>query len=482
MNFNSFIYIAFLVVVTMAHFALPQRWRWALLLAASYYFYMSWNALYAILLVSSTVIDWYMAICMERTGSQRARRGLLGVSLVTNLGMLFAFKYYAFAMHSFERVMYLLGTPVQVPLLHVLLPVGISFYIFQSLSYTIDVFNRQRSAEHHLGIFALYVVFFPQLVAGPIERSTTLLPQFRREHRFRAADLAAGVKLIIWGMVKKVVVADRLAAFVDTAYALPWERDGLTMLLATYLFAFQIYCDFSAYSDIAIGSARILGYDLMINFRRPYFATTLTDFWRRWHVSLSTWFRDYVYFPMGGNRVTFARCCANLMTVFVISGVWHGASWTFIIWGFIHGVILVAERVLSRLRDAWWVRWWNGAPAGLRRALGLLITFHIVILSWVFFRAAYVQDAFHVVKRILLDVPALRWEAVTALAPTATVGALFALVALLLAVEGAAGTDDFSRLLTRRPRWQRWSFYYAMLLLLLVAGKYDGKAFIYFQF
>ncbi len=482
MNFNSFLYIAFLILVVVTHFLLPQRWRWVLLLAARYYFSMSWNAKYAILLAATTAIDYAMALYIERSRSPGVRAACLGVSLATNLGMLFAFKYYAFAMGSVERVATWLGTSVQLPHLNVLLPVGISFYVFQSLSYTIDVYRREMTAERHFGIFALYVVFFPQLVAGPIERSTRLLPQFRREHRFLAANLSAGVKLIIWGLFKKVVVADRLGPLANATYALPWGQDGLVLLLGTYFFAFQIYCDFSAYSDIAIGSARLLGYDLMINFRRPYFAASLTDFWRRWHVSLSTWFRDYVYFPLGGNRVSFARCCVNLMLVFVISGVWHGARWTFIIWGFIHGLIMLVERIAARHQDAVWMRGWRAMPTPLRHGLGVVFTFHIVILAWVFFRAAYVQDAVHIVQRIVMDVPHWNWAAVTAFQSSASLAGVLALIGFLLVVEGLAGTDDFSRLLIRRPRWQRWSFFYLILILLLVAGQYDGQSFIYFQF
>lgn len=482
MNFNSFTYATFLILVVMFYFVLPQRHRWKLLLTASYYFYMSWNAMYAILLVFSTVVDYAAAIYIERTPSRLLKKVFLSLSLFSNLGLLFAFKYYDFAAYSLERASMWFGTSLQMPYLEVLLPVGISFYTFQSLSYTIDVYREQRKAEYHLGIFALYVSFFPQLVAGPIERSTTLLPQFRENHRFSSAAIASGMKLIIWGLFKKVVISDRLSEFVDRAYALPWEQDGLVFLVGTYFFAIQIYCDFSGYSDIAIGSARLMGYDLMINFRRPYFATSLSDFWRKWHVSLSTWFRDYLYFPLGGSRVSFARACANIMTVFVVSGIWHGARWTFIIWGFIHGLILVAERVVARGRHIQTVRWLTSSDSGWKLFGRRLITFHVVILAWIFFRAAYVQDAVNMVKRILLDVPSFRWETLATVQALPTVIGEFLLILFLFVVEWFARTDDFSHIMSSRPRWQRWVFFYVLIMLLLLAGKYDGKAFIYFQF
>lgn len=482
MNFNSFTYAIFLALVVMLHFALPQRLRWVMLLAASYYFYMSWNAKYAILLVVSTLIDWGVSLLLERTDKRAARRGLLLASVASNLGLLFAFKYYGFAVNSLQRVATFLGTSIEIPLLHVLLPVGISFYTFQSLSYTIDVYRRQRSAERHLGLFALYVSFFPQLVAGPIERSTTLLPQFRVPHVFRHERFVSGMKLILWGLFKKVVISDQIAVFVDRAYAAPWDQSGFVLLIGTFFFAFQIYCDFSGYSDIAIGSARLMGYELMINFRRPYFAQSLTDFWRRWHVSLSTWFRDYLYFPLGGNRAGFLRSCMNIMIVFIVSGFWHGAQWTFVIWGLIHGVIMVAERMGARLTRWPVIGWFATSQHPARIALSTLFTFGVVLLSWVFFRAAYVQDAIHIVSRILLDIPHYSIADLARVQPLAsTVGQLL-LIALLLGVERAAHSDDFGHLFAAYPRWFRWGFYYLLLLLLLVAGRYDGKAFIYFQF
>lgn len=481
MNFNSFTYAAFLAINVALYYSLPARWRWILLLAASYYFYMSWNAKYAVLLVASTLIDYVAAILIHGESRTNRRRLYLGVSLASNLGLLFAFKYYAFAVGSLERIAVFFGTSLEIPHLNVLLPVGISFYTFQSLSYTIDVYRGDRAPERHVGLFALYVSYFPQLVAGPIERSTTLLPQLREACTFRADRFADGIKLIIWGLFKKVVVSDQMAVFVDRAYAQPWDQHGWVLLLGTYFFAFQIYCDFSGYSDIAIGSARLMGHDLMINFRRPYFSTSLTNFWRRWHVSLSTWFRDYLYFPLGGNRVSFHRSCANIMTVFVISGVWHGASWTYIIWGFIHGVILVAERIGQRMKALPVLSWLNG---GGRTAAWTtrIVTFHIVLLSWVFFRASYVQDALHITTQILRDLGDVNLAAIASVWALPSVAGLLLLLGFLLAVEAAADSDDFGKLFANRSRWFRWGFYYLLLLMIMLVGKYDGKAFIYFQF
>ncbi len=394
MLFNSLQFLIFFPLVVSVYFLLPGKHRWALLLAASYYFYMSWEPEYLLLILTSTLVD-YIAALQIFTSFGRRRNLWLGASLLVNLGILAFFKYANFFWDSLHS---LLGTGIQVasPIHRFLLPVGISFYTFQTLSYSIDVWRGRIEPERHLGRFALFVAFFPQLVAGPIERAAHLLPQFRQNHSVDLKRITSGLRLMLWGMFKKVVLADRLALVVDQVYGNPDEQNGLTWLLATYFFSFQIYCDFSGYSDIAIGSARVLGFDLMKNFNVPYMARSAREFWQRWHISLSTWFRDYVYIPLGGNRSSAPRWFINIIITFVVSGLWHGANWTFVVWGGLHGLYLLAERYTT----SWLPRRMPG-----RNVIETLLTFHLVLLAWVFFRAKSVEIALHIIGSILTDIP-----------------------------------------------------------------------------
>ncbi len=395
MLFNSLQYFFFLLIVWLAWLRISFRHQWIFLLIASYVFYMMWNPFYLTLIVASTLNDYLVALGIERVRTQRRRWALLLVSLITNLGLLFIFKYWNFFNHSAATVASWLGLSWYVPDLSVLLPVGISFYTFQTLSYTIDVYRGHLPAEHHLGRFAVYVAFFPQLVAGPIERAARLLPQLARPKSLTWDRIQTAVMLILWGLFKKVVVADRLSIYVDAIYNNVPEHNGSSHLLATYAFAFQIYCDFSGYSDIAIGSARLFNVDLMTNFRSPYFARDMQEFWRRWHISLSTWLRDYLYIPLGGNRKGTARTYFNLMITMLLGGLWHGASWNFVIWGALHGIALAWSRLVGfRPRSTR-----NGVviPA-LIDGIKMLVTFHFVCLTWVFFRAGTLQDAWTIIQ------------------------------------------------------------------------------------
>lgn len=313
---------------------MPHKYRWAWLLAASYYFYMNWNPAYAILIFGSTIITYLCSLLLEKYQTDRGKKRLfLTISLIINFGILFLFKYFNFVNETMFSVMEYLGVRWAVPNLDILLPVGISFYTFQAVGYTIDVYRGQLKAERHFGIYALFVSFFPQLVAGPIERASNLLPQFREKHVFNTSMAIDGLKLMLWGYFMKVVVADRLAVYVDAVYNNVDQHNGTSLLLASILFSFQIYGDFGGYSLIAIGAAKIMGFRLMTNFKRPYFATSIKAFWSRWHISLSTWFKDYLYIPLGGNRVSRKRHYYNLFVTFLVSGVWHGANMTFVIWG-----------------------------------------------------------------------------------------------------------------------------------------------------
>lgn len=375
LKFNSLEYLLFLPAVFLLHWLLPHRLRWALLLAASWAFYFWWDFRAGLLLAGVTLVSWLCAKGMSCSRSASGRTTYFGLALAATLGCLCFFKYSAFFAS-------LAGLELA---LRVLLPVGISFYAFQTLSYVIDVYRGKISPERHFGYFALFISFFPQLVAGPIERADSLLPQLRAERCLRREDLRAGGWLLLSGYFKKIVIADRLAPFVDRIYSAPSAALGPEIILATVLFGIQIYCDFSGYSDIARGSARLLGIDLMENFRRPYEATGIRDFWRRWHISLTAWFTEYIYIPLGGSRKGLPRQIVNLSVVFLLSGLWHGAGWTFILWGLLHALYQILELLLVDRKS-------EEAPSGLRAALRCACTFSLVTFAWLFFRAASLND------------------------------------------------------------------------------------------
>lgn len=490
MLFNSWQYAVFLPAVTAGYFLLPHRFRWVLLLAASYYFYMSWNPRLVFLILFTTAASYAAALCVERARSEAAKRACLAAGVGVSLACLFFFKYFNFFSETVTAALRAISLPVDDVTLDVILPVGISFYTFQTLSYVIDVFRGSMKAERHFGIYALYVSFFPQLVAGPIERAVTLLPQFREEHRPRAEDFSYGCHQIAWGLFKKVVVADTAAACVDKVYGDLAGANAMAYVLATVLFAFQVYCDFSGYSDIALGSARILGFRLMHNFRRPYLAVSIRDFWRRWHISLSTWFQDYVYIPLGGSRRGRARHLRNLMITFLVSGLWHGAKWTFVVWGALFGALSIAdvyvlpgiERFQASLRPG---------ARGLTIAARRLFCFALVCLCWVFFRAQTLSDAVWILSHLpyALSAPvegvraALGFMGLTGVSLWAMAGALALLI--VCDVVGERWGDPIA-LVQRSAAPVRWGVRYAVCTAVLLAAltRPEGVAveFIYFQF
>lgn len=483
MLFNSFEFAIFFPLVVIGYFLLPPRFRWAFLLGASYYFYMCWKAEYLVLIVISTLIDYVAGLRMGKTTVRSRRKKYLLLSLVANLGILFTFKYANFFSESLRVALNQFNIFYDMPMFDLLLPVGISFYTFQSMSYTIDVYRGEQQPERHLGKFALYVAFFPQLVAGPIERSLRLLPQFDRVFKFDYERVVSGLRLMLWGFFKKLVIADRLAIYVNEAYNHPAEYQGLTLLLATYFFAIQIYCDFSGYSDIAIGAARVMGYDLMTNFRQPYFSKSISEFWRRWHISLSTWFRDYLYIPLGGNRVGKQRWYFNLFAVFVISGLWHGANWTFVVWGALHGGYLIFAIVTADWRQK--LAHWSGLakrPA-LHNLLRTLITFHLVLFAWIFFRANSLSEAFMIIGNMAaLD---FSLESLKSLNIALGWGELLVAIGSILFLELAHLLQSRGKVhswITARPAALRWSVYYLLLLAIAFFGVFNHSEFIYFQF
>jgi D-alanyl-lipoteichoic acid acyltransferase DltB (MBOAT superfamily) len=481
MLFNSVEYLVFLPTVAIGFFVLPVRVRWAWLLAASWYFYGSWSPRYLALFIANTGVAYVAGLLLGRSQNERVRRGIAFGAVGVLLGTLFIFKYLNFVVTSAVEVLHACGVQARFHPFDLALPVGVSFYTFQAIAYVVDVHQRHVAPERHPGVFALYKAFFAQLVAGPIERPERMLPQLNRPTRLEYDRIATGAALIVWGLFKKVVIADRLAIYVDEVYDHPGRYHGVPVIVATYLFAFQIYCDFSGYSDIAVGSARWFGYDLMQNFDRPYLARSTREFWGRWHISLSSWFRDYVYIPLGGNRVAPWRNQLNILIVFLLSGLWHGAAWTFAVWGALHGFYLLAGI---------WTAKWRAAVARLLRLDRVprlhawaqrFVVFQLVTFAWLFFRAKSFENAW------TLLTSAGQLELAPGVINVHSMGhyelgvGLVAIVVLLVVHvwQDGANTADF---LAKRPLVARWSIYYAMVAAILLFGEFNLTEFIYFQF
>jgi len=445
-----------------------------MLLAASLFFYMCWKWEYIFLLFFPATIDFFVARQIEKTPQQRRKKLLLCISIITNLGLLFYFKYFNFFLDSINATSAWFGSPILLHSAKILLPVGISFYTFQSISYTVEVYRGNMIAEKNFGRFALFVSFFPQLVAGPINRPQVLLPQVNNLKPLEADNLIIGARRILWGLFKKVVVADRLAFFVNLVYNNPESYHGLSVLCATIFFAFQIYCDFSGYSDIAIGVAKMMGVDLMRNFNKPYFSSSIREFWSKWHISLSTWFRDYLYIPLGGNKVGMGRWIFNLFITFLVSGVWHGASVNFIIWGALHGLLISLESLNQRKK------FFNFK---LPRWMGILWTFSVVCFAWIFFRANNLHDSFTIIAN-LFDyshsfIAEVRQSTGTDLYNFA-VG--FPLIFLLLIFEGFWGKQRVQHYFYAY-RSVRFLCYLTLIMLIAMFGVLVSQSsFIYFQF
>lgn len=395
MLFNSLQFLIFFPVVTLLYYLLPYKYRWIHLLTASCIFYAAFIPVYILILFATIIIDYFAGILIENAKDHKGRKRFLTASIITNVGVLAIFKYYNFFVDNlniFFKDLHITTHPI--PLLGIILPIGLSFHTFQAMSYTIEVYRGNQKAERHFGIYALYVMFYPQLVAGPIERPQNLLHQFKEEHKFDSRNLMMGLRLMLWGFFKKLVIADRLSLYVNSVYNFPDQFHYLNLVIATLFFTIQIYCDFSGYSDIAIGAAKTMGFDLMTNFNRPYFAKNIQEFWKKWHISLSTWFKDYLYIALGGNRVSPARVYLNVAIVFLVSGFWHGANWTFIIWGALHTVYILTYMLTHRGKGV------KGKKNVLVNLSGTLFTFFIVAFAWIFFRANSLSDAFLIVKNI----------------------------------------------------------------------------------
>ncbi len=394
MTFTSLTFLIFFPMVFLLHWLFRNRhWQNTILVLASYFFYGWWDWRFCALMLASSLIDYVLGICVYRSADRLRKKIAITFSIICNLGLLGFFKYFNFFADNLVKVFGELGWTVHPIIQSIVLPVGISFYTFQTLSYTIDVYRGKLKPTDNLIDYLAFVSFFPQLVAGPIERATNLIPQFSQLRKFDEAVAIAGCHLILWGFFKKLVIADRLASVVDIAYASPGEAPGITLAIATVFFAFQIYCDFSAYSDIAIGTGKLFGISLMRNFDSPYFSNSVTEFWRRWHISLSTWFRDYVFIPLGGSRGSQTRTRINLLITFVLSGLWHGAAWQFVVWGAINGFAIIVEKSIAPVV--------THVSSTATRVLKTMSTFAIICFGWIFFRANHLNEALLIVGKIV---------------------------------------------------------------------------------
>ena len=493
MNFNSLHFLCFFPIVAACYFSIHHRYRWMLLLAASYYFYMCWRVEYSILLISTTLVTYIAGLKMGRARCDSERKKYLVFSLILNLSLLFIFKYLNFMNESLNSVFKGLNLDFHVAGVDFLLPVGISFYTFLAIGYTMDVYRGEIKPETHLGKYSLFISFFPQLLAGPIARSTHLIPQFSQRHDFDYSRVIDGLRQMIWGFFKKLVIADRLAVIVNHVYEKPQDFSGIPLIVATVFFAYQIYCDFSGYSDIAIGAARIMGFDLMTNFRQPYLSKSISDFWRNWHISLSTWFKDYLYIPLGGNRVGAFRLYYNLMVVFLISGLWHGAEWTFVLWGALHGFYLIVSIATKDVRKKFVEISRLSKFSKILNCIRVIITFTLVCFAWVFFRAESLHDAFYIILHLFTGTN----EFILNIGVTGYIRSIFGQLGVsqqelmnaclfIMALEMVQILQRNNRVRERffsAPIWIRWSAYYALTGAVLFFGSFNSsQAFIYFQF
>jgi alginate O-acetyltransferase complex protein AlgI len=464
MLFNSIQFLIFFLIVTTTYFLIPHKYRWFLLLTASCIFYAAFIPIYLVILFGTIIIDYIAGIQIEKaTGSKR--KYFLVLSLVANIGVLAVFKYYNFFIDNTNFILEQLNITTQgLSYLSIALPIGLSFHTFQAMSYTIEVYRGNVPAERNFGIYSLYVMFYPQLVAGPIERPQAILHQFYEEKHFEFNRVVVGLERILWGLFKKVVVSDLLGIYTDSIFNHYQSNTGLTLLVATYSFAFQIYCDFSGYSDIALGTAQVMGFKLMENFSLPYFSKSVTEFWRRWHISLSSWLRDYLYISLGGNRKGTLKTYSNLMATMLIGGLWHGASWNFIIWGFLNGAYLSIERILNIKARS------SESYSFFGRLFRVALTFNLICLTWIFFRANTFKQGWYIFWNLRIQ-------------DTGIFASMIMGVAILLTFEYLYLRKYLIANITPNLGWKRPLLFSITLLFLIIGfGVSGGDQFIYFQF
>ncbi len=472
MVFNSIEFLIFLPIVVAVFYLLPQKFRWLWLLAASCVFYMWFVPKYILILLVTIVIDYSAGLLMERYGNQpRKKKTFLVISIASTLTVLLIFKYLNFITENLDHLCASLGMETHL-MTHIILPIGLSFHTFQSMSYVIEVYRGHQKAERHFGYYSLYVMFFPQLVTGPIERPGNLLRQLHEEKRFDYENISKGMRLILYGFFVKMVVADHLGEYVDEVYGHLDEYNSLSVWGVMAFYSFQIYCDFFGYSTIALGCAKLMGYDISDNFRSPYLSKNIAEFWHRWHISLSTWFRDYVYIPMGGSRVKFGRWAFNIMVVFVLSGIWHGAAWTFLLWGFAHGLLHIVEKLLRR--NAKPVESQSKARKWIIDGLCILKTFVLVTLFWVMFRAT---DFEHLKTIFVTAFTNFDGGIQMSVKPK-----MWIFLALFILSDVVLRNTRFDRWCDDKPFAVRWLIYAVLLFLVLGCACVNNFPFIYFQF
>lgn len=485
MLFNSIQFIIFFTLVVIIYFLSPYKYRWILLLISSCIFYMAWKPAYILLLLFSTIVNYHMSLKIYKTNSRIKKRFYLNIALFTSLGILFIFKYLTLINDSFAYVFSTFELDYPFSTLNIILPMGISFYTFQTLSYTIDVYKKQTVPEKGFLRLTLFVTFFPQLVAGPIERFDRLMPQLFRKRNFNIKRTIVGIQIMLLGYFKKVVIADRLAIAVNTIYNNTEFYSGLPFLIATILFAFQIYCDFCGYSEIALGCAKILGIELMGNFDRPYFSKSIKEFWRRWHISLSTWFRDYIYIPLGGNRKNKLKKYRNIFITFLASGLWHGANWTFVIWGMLHGIYQIIGDITFKYR----IRLLKNLNKNVSIILQWFTTFALICFAWIFFRANTLGDAFYIATHLFTDF--FDWFSIRYIYDTVTNMGLTLFefiictisIILLIIYEFLSRKVALYKRLNSMNALIRGAFYLILIIIILTMGVYhNASQFIYFQF
>lgn len=496
MLFNSFSFLIFFPIVLLIYFIIPKKIRYIWLLVASYYFYMCWNAKYALLLLASTVVTYLAGLFIDYAAKNIIMKKLaVAGSLILNFGILFFFKYFDFAISSIEKALGKFGVSFETPQLDVLLPVGISFYIFQAVGYTIDVYRGKISAEKNVLRYALFVSFFPQLVAGPIERSTNLLSQLRNIENIKVWDakrIQQGAVVMLYGYFMKMILADRIATLVDIVYdpMTYTQYEGFTVFVAAVLFSVQIYCDFAGYTHIAIGAARIMGFSLMDNFNTPYLAVSIKDFWARWHISLTTWFKDYLYFPLGGSRKGIIRKYVNIFLVFLLSGLWHGAAWHYVAWGILHGIMRIVGELTGKIRERIYRGLHFQRDTLATRLWQVVCTFLLVTVAWMFFRGESVHQTLVLIKNMVtvynpwvltdgslftLGLDAKEWNVM-----------LVSILILVIVDICKYKKMDLVAIFMRQNLWFRWIFFYAGIMAVVLFGvygpQYNAAQFIYFQF
>lgn len=486
MIFNSLTFAVFLPIVFLLYWATLHKYRWMFLLVASYYFYMSGDVKYVLLLALITFLSYFCGIQIEKVQSQKAKKAYMWLGVIVSLASLIFFKYFEFTLDTIVRIAHAVSIPMDEFTLNIMMPLGISFYTFKAVSYVVDVYRGKEQAEHHFGYYAAFLSYFPDVISGPIDRAGILLPQLKAEKQFCYEDGVYALRLMLLGFAKKLLLADALTKYVDMIFNEVTHYSGFTLVFASFLFTIQIYCDFSGYSDIAVGVSKLFGIDLMQNFRSPYFAKSIKEFWGRWHISLSTWFRDYVYIPLGGNRVSKPRRAFNLMVTFLVSGLWHGANYTYILWGGIHGLYQVIENIFRDMagskRQGKETKQ-TGAGNVIKGILQTIVTFVLVDFAWIFFRSNGLNGALYFVTHMFSDlsIGKAMLDMNMSMFNLIKIGGFIVVLAIY---DYVSQKIDLLKEMDRLPAIIRWGLYLGIVLVMVVLKIHNGTSqqFIYFQF